>query len=229
MPSESTVKTSWERNGKRIEREYRITYLDDSEERAEAVRFFGRALIPALNIPRFTYSMSERDSQAYFDEHPMQRQWSMLTLHSEKDVFFVDDDLYRLEFFPELERLHSHANHLTDRGVSYFQRISGLRHLLIYSPLVTDACLDGIAALQELQTIDLQGSHLITRGSFDRLVRNLPKLVDVYPPFNRPLSEVYRKAETKTQNHPVERTTIPPTGRVGVFQRLWRRVRGRSL
>ena len=202
MPGESTVKTSWERNGKKIEREYRITYVDDSQERAEGVHFFGRALFPALNIPRVTYSMSERDAQAYFDAHPMQRQWSMLTLHSEKEVFFEDDDLYRLEFFPELERLHSHANHLTDRGVGYFQRIPGLRHLLIYSPLVTDACLDGIAALRNLQTIDFQGSHLITRGAFDRLVRKLPKLVDIYPPFDRPISEVYREAENKTQNKP---------------------------
>jgi hypothetical protein len=202
MTSESKVKTSWEHNGKKIEREYRITYLDDSEERAEAVRFFGRALFPALTIPKVTYSMSERDAQAYFDEHPMQRQWSMLTLHSETGVSFEDDDLYRLEFFPELERLHSHADHLSDRGVSYFPRIPRLRHLLIYSPLVTDACLDAIAALRDLQTIDLQGSHRVTRGAFDRLVRKLPKLVDIYPPFDRPISEVYREAETKTQNKP---------------------------
>jgi hypothetical protein len=196
------MKTSWDRDGKKFEREYRITYLDDSEERAEAVRFFGRALFPALNIPRITYSMSEHDAQAYFDDHPMQRQWSMLTLHPEWDVSFEDDDLYRLEFFPELERLHSHANHLTDRGVGYFHRIPGLRHLLIYSPLVTDAFLEGIAALRQLQTIDLQGSHLISREGFDQLVRKLPKLVETYPPFDRPISELYREAEKKTQNKP---------------------------
>jgi hypothetical protein len=179
MPHQSTIKTSWERNEKRIEREYRITYLEDSEERAEAVLFFGRALVPAMNIPKSTYNMSETDAQAYLDDHPMQRQWCMLTLH-EREVSFEDDDLYRLEFFPELDRLHSHANHLTDRGVGYVQRIPELRHLLIYSPLVTDACLDGIAHLRQLQTIDLQGSHLITRKAFDQLVRKLPELVDVY-------------------------------------------------
>jgi hypothetical protein len=189
MPRESTIKTSWERNGKKIEREYRITYLDDSEERAEAVIFFGRALFPAMSIPKITYDMSETDAQAYLDDHPMQRQWTMLTL-DDREASFEDDDLYRLEFFPELDRLHSHASHLTDRGVAYFQRIPGLRHLLIYSPLLTDACLDGLANLQQLQTIDLQGSHLITRGAFDRLVAKLPNLVDVYPPFDRPLSEI---------------------------------------
>ncbi len=200
MPRESTLKTSWERNGKKIEREYRITYLDDSEERSEAVRFFGPALLPAMSIPRITYNMSESEAQTYFDDHPMQRQWSMLTLH-EREVTFEDSDLYRLEFFPELERLHSHASHLTDRGVDHFQRIPGLRHLLIYSPFVTDACFDGVATLRQLQTIDLQGSHLITHEAFDRLVRNLPKLVDVYPPFDRPISEIYREAERKAQNN----------------------------
>jgi len=199
MPRESTIKTSWERNGKKIEREYRITYLDDSEERAEAVLFFGRALVPEVHIPKITFNMSETDAQAYLDDHPMQRQWSMLTLH-EREVSFEDDDLYRLEFLPELERLHSHASHLTDRGVAYFQRVPGLRHLLIYSPLVTDACLDGIATLKQLQTVDLQGSHLITRGAFDRLVGKLPNLVDIYPPFDRPLSAIYAAAQQKTQN-----------------------------
>jgi hypothetical protein len=187
MHCESIVKTSWERNGKKIEREYQITYLDDSEERAEAVIFFGCALFPAMNIPKITYTMSESDAQAYLDDHPMRRQWSMLTLN-EREVSFEDDDLYRLEFFPELDRLHSHANHLTDRGVGYFQRIPELRHLLIYSPLVTDTCLDGIANFRRLQTLDLQGSLLITREAFDRLTRNLPDLVDIYPPFHRPFT-----------------------------------------
>ena len=209
MPRESTIKTSWERNGKKIEREYRITYLDDSEERAEAVLFFGRALVPAMSIPKITYNMSENDAQAYLDDHPMQRQWSMLTLH-EREVSFEDDDLYRLEFFPELDRLHSHANHLTDRGVGYFQRISELRHLLIYSPLVTDVCLDAIANLRQLQTIDLQGSHLITRKAFDRLVRKLPELVDIYPPFDRPISEIYAAAQQKTQNNTWDATGDKP-------------------
>jgi hypothetical protein len=199
MPSESTIKTSWERNGKKIEREYRITYLDDSKERAEAVLFFGRALFPAMSIPKVTYDMSETDAQAYLDDHPTQRQWNMLTL-SEREVSFEDDDLYRLEFFPELDRLHATANHLTDRGVGYFQRIPELRHLLIYSPLVTDACLDGIAILRRLQTLDLQGSHLITREAFDLLARNLPELVDIYPPFDKPLSEIHAAAQQKTQN-----------------------------
>jgi len=201
MPWETTIKTSWNSNGKKIEREYRITYLDDSEERAEAVLFFGQSLFPALSIPKVTYSMSARDAQAYLDDHPTQRRWLMLTL-DDRTLPFVDADLYRLEFLPELERLHVHTNHLTDRGVEHFRRIPGLSHLLIYSPLVTDECLDGIATLRLLQTLDLQGSHLITRAAFDRLVRKLPKLVDIYPPHDRPLAEIYRAAELKAFDKP---------------------------
>ena len=125
--------------------------------------------------------------------------WSMLTLDSSR-VSFTDDDLFRLQYFPELERLHSHVNHVTDHGVTYVRHIPRLRHLLIYSPLVTDACLENIGFLQDLQTIDLQGSHRITRGAFDALVAHLPNLVDIYPPSERSLSEIIAAAEKRKQN-----------------------------
>jgi len=104
---------------------------------------------------------------------------------AERDITFVDQDLYRLKHLPELERLHSHADHLTDAGVNFFRLIPDLKHLLIYSPLVTDACLEDVAALSLLETIDLQGSPGITAEAFDRLVDRLDHLVDIYPPFHK--------------------------------------------
>jgi len=184
-------------------REYQVTHTDDSEERAEAVRFFGKGLFPAMNIPDSLDQMSERSAQEYLDAHPVQKQWSMLTLDDR--VTFVDDDLHRLKYFPELERLHSHADHLTDHGVSFIPFIPELRHLLIYSPVVTDRCLVDIARLRRLQTIDLQGSHLISRQAFDDLIKELPDLVDIYPPFDRPLSEVYVDSR-ESQNKAPEAT-----------------------
>ncbi|RYD66757.1 MAG: hypothetical protein EOP83_04235 [Verrucomicrobiaceae bacterium] len=145
--------------------------------------------------------LMEPIDQAFLDDHPAQRRWLMLTLH-EMDLQFEEADLYRLEFLPELERLRSHVDHLTDRGVDYFTRVSGLSHLVIFSPLVTDACLEKIATLKHLQTIDLQGSHLISRVAFDRMIQKLPKLVDIYPPFDRPLAEIYRAAEQKAFDNP---------------------------
>ena len=197
MPRHQTIKRSWETKGilgtRKHKREYRVTYTDDSDERAEAVSFFGEGLFPAMSIPDSLDQMSERFAQEYLDAHPVQEQWSMLTL--DQRVTFIDDDLHRLKYFPELERLHSHADHLTDHGVSYIPMIPELRHLLIYSPHVTDRCLKDIARLSHLQTIDLQGSHLISRKAFDALVEDLPELVDIYPPFEQPLTEIYGRAQ----------------------------------
>lgn len=184
MARHKTITRSWEERGvlslRFHERKYRVTYEDDSPERAEAVAFFGEALIPAMNLPHALDQMSERTAQAYLDAHPTQEQWSMLLL--DRRVTFGDDDLSRLEHLPELKRIHSHADHLTDRGVSFIASIAGLQHLLIYSPLVTDRCLEDIARLRQLQTIDLQASHLISRKAFDALVSDLPDLVSIYPP-----------------------------------------------
>lgn len=194
-----TITRSWEEKGvfrvRKHKREYRVTYTDDSPERADAVAFFGRALIPTMNLPDALDQMSESAAQVYLDAHPIQEQWSMLILDQRVD--FVDDDLRRLKHLPELKRIHSHADHLTDRGVSFVPQIAELRHLLIYSPLVTDRCLEDIARLRRLQTIDLQGSHRISRKSFDALVADLPDLVGIYPPFDRPLSELYIEAQNK--------------------------------
>ncbi|MCH6259399.1 hypothetical protein MLD52_22785 [Puniceicoccaceae bacterium K14] len=201
MPRHQTIKRSWETKAilgtRKHNREYRVTYTDDSGERAEAVSFFGEALFPAMNIPDSLDQMSERSAQEYLDAHPVQEQWSMLTL--DQRVTFIDGDLHRLKYLPELERLHSHADHLTDHGVSHIPTIPELRHLLIYSPHVTDRCLEDIACLRHLQTIDLQGSHLITREAFDALVEGLPDLVDIYPPFDRPLAEIYAQAQKRTE------------------------------
>ena len=199
MPRQSKIKRSWSENGTRIEREYRVTYTDDSEERAEAVRFFGKGLFPATSLPERINRMSEEAGQKFLDDHPMQQRWQMLTLDNQR-FSFEDDDLRRLQFIPELEHLHSHATHLTDRGVSHFRQIPDLQHLLLYSPLVTDACLQDIAALRNLRTIDLQGSHLVTRSPFDRLVRGLRKLEDIYPPFDGPLSEILDAAAKPAGN-----------------------------
>ena len=184
MPIRQTITSSWETKGilgtRKHKREYHVTYTDDSDERKDAVIFFGKGLFPAFNLPDSLDKMSERAAQAYLDAHPFQRQWSMLTL--DQRVTFGNDDLHRLRHLPELERLHSHAAHLTDSGVSFMAQVSDLQHLLIYSPLITDRCLEDIARLRHLQTLDLQSSQLISRKAFDDLVSRLPNLVDIYPP-----------------------------------------------
>ena len=201
MPRQTTITRSWETKGilgiRKHKREYRVTYTDDSDERVEAVKFFGDRLFPAMNIPYSLDQMSERAAQEYLDANPVQEQWSLLTLDSR--VTFIDEDLHRLRYLPELERLHSHADHLTDLGVSFIPQIPELRHLLIYSPLITDRCLEDIARLRHLQTIDLQGSHLVSRKAFDALVSRLPNLVDIYPPFDRPLSQIYSEIEQRSK------------------------------
>ena len=189
MPRHSTITTTWESTGflgfgtRKHEREYRVTYLDDSPGRKDAVEFFGRALVPAWNLPDAINKMPGAMAQKFLDDHPFQEKWAMLTLHT-RDVAFENQDLYRLEFLRELERIHSHADHLTDSGVRFFRLIPELRHLLIYSPLVTDACLEDVAALTCLETIDFQGSPGITKEAFARLVGRLDHLVDIYPPFH---------------------------------------------
>lgn len=201
MPRSSTIKKSWETKcelgTQRHSREYCVTYLDDSVERAEAVQFFREGLSPSMNLPESIDELSADEAQRYLDEHPLEEKWSMLTL--DERCAFEDDDLFRLGFLPELERLHSHAPHLTDRGVRCIRRIPDLQHLLIYSPLVTDACLEELASLKSLRTLDLQGSHLISRDAFDRLVGKLPRLVASYPPFERPLSEILAAAQKRAE------------------------------
>jgi hypothetical protein len=110
----------------------------------------------------------------------MQEQWSMLIL--DERITFEDDDLYRLEFLPELDALHSFAPHLTDRGVLHFRCLLNLSRLVLNSPLVTESCLNDIASLERLRYIDLQGSPQITRKAFDRLVKRLPRPTEVFPP-----------------------------------------------
>lgn len=211
MPRRTTITRTWSTipgTRERKRRTYTVTYVDDSEERAEAIAFFGESLFPALDLPESLDRMSEHDAQEFLDAHPIQRRWHMLTLDNK--LTFVDDDLQRLEHFPELEHLHSHANHLTDRGVAYISRISELRHLVIYSPLITDACLEDIAKLRCLQTIDLQGSHLVSRKAFDALVAKLHHLVDIYPPFDLPLSEVFAQARRPQDAQGTSSPDSPP-------------------
>ncbi|MEM9419292.1 MAG: hypothetical protein AAGA25_09625 [Planctomycetota bacterium] len=175
-----------------------MTYIDDSEERAEAISFFEDALSPLLQLPEEIDEMSESDAQEYLDTHPIHEQWGMLKLTERID--FEVEDLRRLEFLPDLQALHSHVDHLTDEGVSLITQISGLKRLLVYSPLVTDGCLKYMERLKNLTTIDLQGSHQITRKAFDELVVKLPNLVDIYPPFHRPLREIMEEIQ---KDHPL--------------------------
>ena len=185
MPRQETIVTWWEKmDGTRgPKREYRVTYLDDSAERAEAVSFFRKGLFEASNLPGSLDEMSEREAQEYLDSHPMQQQWDTLTIGSPRIMTFVDDDLQRLKHIPELTWLNLQSPELTDRGVSFLRHLNDLRALILYSPLITDRCLKYIARHRGLYFLDLQGSHLVTRRAFDKLAKRLPNLEDIYPPF----------------------------------------------
>ena len=94
-----------------------LTYLGDPPQRAEAVTFFNRLkfkMFPRLPIPSFVYDMSQEEAQQYLNEHPIQKQWEILTILTSDQV--SDEDLSRLEYLPELRHLKLVSDRTTDLG-----------------------------------------------------------------------------------------------------------------
>jgi len=178
------------------ERVYTFTYLDDSPERQEAIQFFktsrstsglfqGTGLFPALKIPEVVDRMSLHAAQEYLDAHPVQEQWSLLTIRQD-DGAITDADLIRLRYLPELEHLNVFSSRITDLGVRHFCFLERLKHLVLYSPGVTDACLDSIVNIQTLVSLDMQRASRVSRAAFFAAVRRLPAICDAYPPSVNP-------------------------------------------
>ena len=182
MPRQSKISRSINDGSKR---EFTVTYVDDTPERAEAVAFFSsleRGLFPAMNLPAAIDDMPHLDAQAYLDIHPQQERWSMLTIAHNDDV---DDDLARLQHLPELDTLKLHCGMLTDAGVRHLEWLASLELLVVASPKVTDACLPHLLGLRSLRRVDFQLSPNVTHDGYMATMDRLPNIQDRYPPFRR--------------------------------------------
>lgn len=166
-------------------RELTVTFSDDSPLRAEAVAFFQkleRGLFPAMNLPEVIDNLSLSDAQRYLDEHPIQEQWSILTIEHGDNV--NDDDLARLEFIPEIDTLKITSGNITDDGLRHLKWLTRLEWLVISSERITDGCLKHISALQSLLAVDLQLVANVTYDGYMSTMDLLPNLREErYPPF----------------------------------------------
>lgn len=163
-------------------RNFEVTFLDDSPERAEAIGFFSNLRRPILSahcLPDEINDLSQADAQAYLDAHPVQQKWSLLRVLTEDHV--SDDDLARLQFIPELKHLLLYD--VGNDAIKYAAHCTQLEELIVYSKKVTDACLIHIPPLTSLRIIDFQGSPNISPSAFAEVVDSLPDVVDVYPPY----------------------------------------------
>jgi hypothetical protein len=167
------------------ERDFIVTFEDDSPERAEAVRFFRRLrrpMFPAMNLPEEIDHLSQEDAQRYLDANPFQQQWSSLRILPEDCV--TDDDLARLRFVPELE--HVSLYDVGDDALKHLSHLHSIDCLVVYSEKVTDACLESVRRLVTLRSIDFQSSPNVSPTAFGEAVAALPKVVNIYPPYSGP-------------------------------------------
>jgi hypothetical protein len=165
---------------------YTVTYLDDSPERQEAVRYFRsqgdwNKLFFHSDIPWAVHQMPFEKAQAYLDAHPVQEQWRGLNLLDVKNQA-TDDDLARLRHIPEIEILQIRSNKITDDGIRHICQLVRLETLFIFSDNITDTCLEHIARIKTLKLLDLQGASQVTWAEYSKLVKSLPLLKDSYPP-----------------------------------------------
>ena len=119
--------------------------------------------------------------QDWLNTHPMQRQWSSLRVDRFDLVF--DDDLARLRYLPELEKVSILSSRITDRGVHHLLHLKNLKTLVILSRRVTNACLTTIADLRSLEILDLQLCPRVSSAAFASTVKRLPKLQESFPPW----------------------------------------------
>jgi hypothetical protein len=166
--------------------DFTVTYGDDTPERAEAVAFFAateRGLFPAMNLPSVIDDLPRSDAQAYLDQHPIQEQWSMLTIGQNDNV--SDDDLSRLQHISELDTLKLCCGTLTDAGLQHLKWLTSLELLVVACPNVTDACLAYLIPLRSLRHVDFQLSPNVTVDAYMETMDRLPNIQDRYPPFPR--------------------------------------------
>lgn len=168
-----------------------VTYLEDSEERQEAIYFFrehGTLLGFSEDVWNTISEMSTSQAQAYLDSNPVQQEWTSLTLPPRTLV--SDEDLRRLRHIPEIRRLSIFPiRGITDAGVEHLKWLHRLEHLVFYSLNATDACLEHVANLSTLLALDMQMAPRISRSTFSEAVKRLPHLKSVWPPFSGTVSK----------------------------------------
>ncbi len=182
MPRQTTIARTV---GDDPKREFTITFVDDDPPRAEAVAFFQnteRRLFPAMNLPEIIDGLSLADAQYYLDTHPMQQQWSILTIGHDDNV--MDDDLARLEHIREIDVLKIHSSRITDAGLRHLKWLNRLEWLLVSSNSITDACLEYVSQLTSLVGVDFQLCPNVSYDGYMNAMDRLPNLRDErYPPF----------------------------------------------
>ncbi|MDF1667527.1 MAG: hypothetical protein P1V97_37660 [Planctomycetota bacterium] len=189
-------------HGEEPEREYRVTYLADSPERAEAVSFFGQlehGLFPQWPITDAILKMSLKEAQEYLDRHPSPEQWKRVTIDYHAHV--RDEDLLRLKYIPELTALYIHCNQISDKGIDQLLSLPHLENLLIYSRAVSDACLKVISELKTLKMLDMQDCLQVSPDKYSEAIRALPNLTHSYSPRSAPSSEKARSLSQKLSEY----------------------------
>jgi hypothetical protein len=143
MPREAVI----EQTQYGITRVYRVSYLDDPPERAEAVTFFEKLgkskwLFPKMSVPEFLSGLPINEANEYLRRNPVLKQYRSLV--SWGGELIHDDDLRRLEYLPELEVVRLHSDNITDAGVQHFRHLRQVEWFELYSSRMTDICLDVI-------------------------------------------------------------------------------------
>ncbi len=159
-------------------REFIAHYSDDPPERTEAVAFFAAldcGIYSNCPITDKLWTLPVDEANAYLAANPTRQTYNSLYIRGRCDDI-SDDDLSRLAHIPELIRFHIFSDRLSDAGVRHISALSKLEGLVIYSPLITDACLGTIAQIKSLQDLDLQCSPLITTAAFRSLILELPSI-----------------------------------------------------
>jgi hypothetical protein len=171
------IRLTHEENG--VRRTYTVWYADDPPERAEAVRFFQspHKLFPAMYLPSGVHEMPLADANAYLRDHPIPELWSLLEVWGP----VADDDLARLRYLPELKVVTIHSQ-VSDHAVTHLRHLEALESLVLYSDRVTDACLQTVAELGSLRSLDMLRSRGVSPSAFAAAALRMPKLEDAYPP-----------------------------------------------
>jgi len=149
----------------------------------EAVCFFQQhadCLFPSMTIPPEVEKMSVEDANAYLIQHPIQRQWCLLTIGPDDQI--QDTDLTRLQYLPEIGQLKIFSDGITDAGVKHLLHLRGLSNLVLYSKQVTDECLKDIQTIRSLVSLDIQAASGVSRAAVLDTLNKMPWLQDAWPP-----------------------------------------------
>ena len=171
--------------GDRPSREYLVSFVDDSPERAEAIAFFSALerplpMFPSDPFPPGIDDMPFEKAQAYLDLHPTPKRWELLSVP--RGAIISDSDLSRLRYIPELRIVKILSDRISDQGVRHLSHLFSLEILCLYSQSVTDACLEVVSRLHSLRMLDMQLSPAVSRSAFEATVSQLPALTDRFPP-----------------------------------------------